>query len=62
MKKKKQAVRHRSRFFKKERVGDTIILGCTHFVHLAEVIQHEAGDGVRVVDSRERCRSPGAQS
>jgi len=49
---KKQAVRPAVDFFKQNGC-DTIILGCTHFVHLAEVIQHEAGDGVRVVDSRE---------
>lgn len=32
---------------------DTIILGCTHFTHIAEDIQKAAGKGVAVVDSRE---------
>lgn len=32
---------------------DTIILGCTHFTHVAEEIAAVAGNGVRVVDSRE---------
>ncbi|MBQ4014022.1 MAG: glutamate racemase [Treponema sp.] len=32
---------------------DTIILGCTHFTHIAEDIQAAAGDKVRVIDSRE---------
>ncbi|MCR5219259.1 glutamate racemase [Treponema sp.] len=39
-------------FFKKEKC-DTIILGCTHFTHLAEVIQKAAGDEIKVVDSRD---------
>ncbi|MBR6143869.1 MAG: glutamate racemase [Treponema sp.] len=32
---------------------DTIILGCTHFTHIAKDIQVAAGKDVRVVDSRE---------
>ena len=32
---------------------DTIILGCTHFTHVAKEIAAVAGSGVRVVDSRE---------
>ena len=32
---------------------DTIILGCTHFTHVASDIAAAAGDGVRVVDSRD---------
>ena len=32
---------------------DTIILGCTHFTHIASDIQNVAGPSVRVVDSRE---------
>lgn len=32
---------------------DTIILGCTHFIHMADIIQEAAGPGVKVVDSRE---------
>lgn len=33
--------------------ADTIILGCTHFIHMAEDIQKAAGSGIRVIDSRE---------
>lgn len=32
---------------------DTIILGCTHFTHIADDIKAAAGDGVFVIDSRE---------
>ncbi|QTQ16649.1 glutamate racemase [Treponema parvum] len=32
---------------------DTIVLGCTHFVHLKKEIEECAGSGVTVVDSRE---------
>jgi len=32
---------------------DTIVLGCTHFTHVAEEIQEAAGDSVSVVDSRD---------
>lgn len=32
---------------------DTIILGCTHFTHIASDIAKAAGEGVKVVDSRE---------
>jgi glutamate racemase len=30
---------------------DVLVLGCTHFPPLAEVIQREAGAGIRIVDS-----------
>lgn len=33
--------------------ADTIILGCTHFIHMAEDIQKAAGSSVRVIDSRD---------
>lgn len=33
--------------------ADTIILGCTHFIHMAEDIQKAAGNSVRVIDSRD---------
>lgn len=33
--------------------ADTIILGCTHFIHMAEDIQKAAGSGIRVIDSRD---------
>lgn len=39
-------------YFQKESV-DTIILGCTHFLHIKECIQSVAGKNVNVVDSRE---------
>ena len=32
---------------------DVIILGCTHFTHIAEIMQTVAGDGIKVIDSRE---------
>lgn len=32
---------------------DTIILGCTHFLHLAEIFQKVAGENITIVDSRE---------
>lgn len=32
---------------------DTIVLGCTHFLHVAAEIQRLAGEGVQVVDSRD---------
>lgn len=34
-----------------EQGADTIILGCTHFPHLAPIIQNVAGDGVVLVDT-----------
>lgn len=39
-------------FFRQHDV-DTIILGCTHFIHMADDIQKAAGSFVRVVDSRD---------
>lgn len=32
---------------------DTIILGCTHFTHVAQDIQEASGSGVKVIDSRD---------
>ena len=32
---------------------DTIVLACTHFIHVASVIAQEAGPAVKVVDSRD---------
>lgn len=32
---------------------DTVILGCTHFLHLAEIFQKVAGENIKIVDSRE---------
>lgn len=33
--------------------ADTIVLGCTHFLHIAQEIQQLAGPHIQVVDSRE---------
>jgi len=30
---------------------DTLVLGCTHYPFLADVIRHEMGDGIHLVDS-----------
>lgn len=49
---KRAAVRPAVDFFA-EHGCDTLILGCTHFLHLAQIIAEEAGSGVTVVDSRE---------
>lgn len=38
--------------FFKEQNCDVIILGCTHFLNLAELMQRVAGDSVKIVDSR----------
>lgn len=39
-------------FFLQNKV-DTIVLGCTHFVHLVEEFKKLAGPSVKIVDSRE---------
>ena len=39
-------------FFQNENV-DTIILGCTHFLHLSKEIDQYAGENIQIVDSRE---------
>lgn len=49
---RKKAVLPAVDFFRKNGC-DTIILGCTHFTHIAEDIALEAGPGVSVVDSRD---------
>ena len=36
-----------------EKDCDTIVLGCTHFTHLADIMQKAAGKNVSVVDSRD---------
>jgi len=36
-----------------EKDCDTIVLGCTHFTHLADIMQKAAGKNVNVVDSRD---------
>lgn len=47
-----EAARPAVDFFLNEKV-DSIVLGCTHFLHIASEIQQLAGQGVQVVDSRE---------
>jgi glutamate racemase len=32
---------------------DTVVLGCTHFLHLEEEFRAELGEGIRIVDSRQ---------
>ena len=49
---KLEAVRPAVSYFLQEGC-DTIILGCTHFTHVASYIATVAGDGVQVVDSRD---------
>ena len=52
MEEKIQAVRPSVEYFKS--CGcDTVILGCTHFTHIAKVYQQCCGDKIKVVDSRE---------
>ena len=47
-----EAARPAVDFFLNEGV-DSIVLGCTHFLHIASEIQQLAGRDVQVVDSRE---------
>lgn len=51
-KEKEDAARGAVEFFARMKC-DVIILGCTHFTHLAAVIQNLAGPSVKVVDSRD---------
>lgn len=39
--------------FLKEKNCDVVILGCTHFLNLRDLIQEVAGDELKVVDSRD---------
>lgn len=48
----KDAILPAIHFFQNENV-DTIILGCTHFLHLSKEIDHYAGENIQIVDSRE---------
>lgn len=47
-----KAVQDSVDFFYKQNV-DVIILGCTHFLNIADEIQEVAGNKIKVVDSRE---------
>jgi glutamate racemase len=49
---RKKAVKPAVDFFA-EAGCDTIVLGCTHFIHMAEDISEAAGNEVHVIDSRE---------
>ncbi|MBP3607775.1 MAG: glutamate racemase [Treponema sp.] len=49
---KLNAVKKSVEFFK-ENNCDTIILGCTHFTHIADEIKEIAGENIKVIDSRE---------
>lgn len=46
------AVREAADFFR-ENDCDTVILGCTHFTHIAEEMRKACGKGIEVVDSRD---------
>lgn len=39
--------------FFKQNDCDTIILGCTHFTHVADVFARAAGSSIRIIDSRD---------
>ncbi len=39
--------------FFKENGCDTVVLGCTHFTHIADLYAKVCGDGITVVDSRD---------
>ncbi|WP_294429306.1 glutamate racemase [uncultured Treponema sp.] len=47
-----KAVSEAADFFKKEGC-DTVILGCTHFTHIADEMQKACGSEIKVVDSRD---------
>ena len=49
---KKNAVKPAVDFFASNGC-DVIILGCTHFTHIADIMQLVAGNNVKVIDSRE---------
>jgi glutamate racemase len=46
------AVKEAADFFKSKDC-DTVILGCTHFTHIAREMQKECGEKIRVIDSRD---------
>ncbi len=49
---KKAAIKPAVDFFKQNDC-DTIILGCTHFTHIADICKQVAGSDVNVIDSRD---------
>jgi len=46
------AVKEAAQYFKKNDC-DTVILGCTHFTHIAEEMRQACGPKIKVVDSRD---------
>ena len=46
------AVKEAADFFK-EKGCDTVILGCTHFTHIADEMQKACGSQIKVIDSRD---------
>ena len=40
-------------YLKEIKSSDAIILGCTHFTHIADEIKEIAGENIKVIDSRE---------
>lgn len=48
---KKNAVKPSLDFFASKDC-DAIILGCTHFTHIADIMRKEASEGVKIIDSR----------
>lgn len=49
---KQAAIKPAMDFFR-EKNCDTIILGCTHFTHIAEDFKKAAGNEIKIIDSRE---------
>ena len=51
-KERQEAIKGAMDFFR-EKGCDTIILGCTHFTHIADDFKKAAGDEIKIIDSRE---------
>lgn len=51
-KEKETALKDSLDFFRKNNC-DTVILGCTHFTHIAKKMQEMAGEKIKIIDSRE---------
>lgn len=51
-KERQEAIKDAMDFFK-EKGCDTIILGCTHFTHIADDFKKAAGNEIKIIDSRE---------
>ncbi|QEN05790.1 glutamate racemase [Thiospirochaeta perfilievii] len=48
----KEYIRDQVEPFKKSGV-DSIVLGCTHFIHVSDEIEEALGSGVKIIDSRD---------